>query len=320
MKKFIITLVLVFATVMNVSAMSKYRASREARFLTDKMAWELDLSYSQMEDVYEINYDYFRHLVSVHSNYNHAYEIRNEELSFVLTPRQWARFIAIEYFYIPVHVHAYSWVFPIYTHYRKDHFYYDAPHAYSHYTGGHAHNLDFYRGRTEIHIHAFDHGYKPHTSGHIGPAHGMTRAEANRHGGNTVIINNNTVINNNNHNNGHNNNNARPQGHNNNSVKPQGNHNQQAMPQGNNHNNVKPQSNHNQQAMPQGNNHNNVKPQGNQQSGNRQQGAVPNRNTTNRSTSATHGTRSNSGSNNTSARPTRSQNAQNAGGAKSGRR
>ena len=310
MKKFIITLVLVFATVMNVSAMSKYRASREARFLTDKMAWELDLSYSQMEDVYEINYDYFRHLVSVHSNYNHAYEIRNEELSFVLTPRQWARFIAIEYFYIPVHVHAYSWVFPIYTHYRKDHFYYDAPHAYSHYTGGHAHNLDFYRGRTEIHIHAFDHGYKPHTSGLIGPAHGMTRAEANRRGGNTVIINNNTVINNNNHNNGHNNNNARPQGNNNNNVKPQGNQNHQAKPQGNNNNNVKPQGNQNQQ----------TKPQGNQQSGNRQQGAVPNRNTTNRSTSATHGTRSNSGSNNTSARPTRSQNAQSAGGAKAGRR
>ena len=38
MKKIILTLVLAAATVINVCAMSKYRASREARFLTDKMA------------------------------------------------------------------------------------------------------------------------------------------------------------------------------------------------------------------------------------------------------------------------------------------
>ena len=209
MKKLIITLVLVFAAVVNVNAMSKYRASREARFLTDKMAWELDLSYSQMEDVYEINYDYFRSLVSVYDNYTLAYEIRNEELSFVLTPRQWTRFMAIEYFYVPVRVRSYSWYFPIHTHYSKDHFYYDAPHAYSHYSGGHAHNKDFYRGRVEIHTHAHELGHKPQSSGNIGHAHGITREEMNR-----------------NRNNGHQgaNHNVAPQGgHNNNNVKPQGN-------------------------------------------------------------------------------------------------
>lgn len=209
MKKLIITLVLVFAAVVNVNAMSKYRASREARFLTDKMAWELDLSYSQMEDVYEINYDYFRSLVSVYDNYTLAYEIRNEELSFVLTPRQWTRFMAIEYFYVPVRVRSYSWYFPIHNHYRKDHFYYDAPHAYSHYSGGHAHNKDFYRGRVEIHTHAHELGHKPQSSGNIGHAHGITREEMNR-----------------NRNNGHQgaNHNVAPQGgHNNNNVKPQGN-------------------------------------------------------------------------------------------------
>lgn len=181
MKKLIITLVLVFATVMNVSAMSKYRASREARYLTDKMAWELDLSYGQMEDVYEINYDYFRSLVSIHSNYSFAYELRNEELSFVLSPRQWARFIAIEYFFVPVHVHNYSWFFPVHNHYRKDHFYYDAPYAYSHYSGSHASNRDYYKGRLDIHKHDHEHGYKPHTSGNIAPSHGMTRQEVNNH-------------------------------------------------------------------------------------------------------------------------------------------
>ena len=264
MKKLIITLVLVLAAVVNVNAMSKYRASREARFLTDKMAWELDLSYSQMEDVYEINYDYFRSLVSVYDNYTLAYEIRNEELSFVLTPRQWTRFMAIEYFYVPVRVHSYSWYFPIHNHYRKDHFYYDAPHAYSHYSGGHAHNKDFYRGRVEIHTHAHELGHKPQSSGNIGHAHGITREELNR-----------------NRNNGHQggNHNVAPQGgHNNNNVKPQGNQHNTA-PQGqNNNNNVKPQGQNNQHNGGQQHNSSNNRGQ--------QHNATPSRTTPNRSNSA----------------------------------
>lgn len=168
MKKIILTLVLAAATVINVCAMSKYRASREARFLTDKMAWELDLSYGQMEDVYEINYDYFRALDNVYDKYSWAYDIRNEELSYVLSPRQWKRFIAIEYFYVPVRVYRHAWVFPVHNHYHTDHFYYDAPHAYSHYSGAHAHNRDFYRGRFDNH-HKFDHdnGRRPHSSGNV---------------------------------------------------------------------------------------------------------------------------------------------------------
>ena len=285
MKKLIITLVLVFAAVVNVNAMSKYRASREARFLTDKMAWELDLSYSQMEDVYEINYDYFRSLVSVYDNYTLAYEIRNEELSFVLTPRQWTRFMAIEYFYVPVRVHSYSWYFPIHNHYRKDHFYYDAPHAYSHYSGGHAHNKDFYRGRVEIHTHAHELGHKPQSSGNIGHAHGITREEMNRNNGHQGA-----------------NHNVAPQGgHNNNNVKPQG-----------NQHNTAPQGGHN--------NNNNVKPQGNQQNGGQQHNATPSRTTPNRSNSAnTRTSGSNNGSNST-ARPTRSQQSNGSKTAGAGRR
>lgn len=299
MKKLIITLVLVLAAVVNVNAMSKYRASREARFLTDKMAWELDLSYSQMEDVYEINYDYFRSLVSVYDNYTLAYEIRNEELSFVLTPRQWTRFMAIEYFYVPVRVHSYSWYFPIHNHYRKDHFYYDAPHAYSHYSGGHAHNKDFYRGRVEIHTHAHELGHKPQSSGNIGHAHGITREELNR-----------------NRNNGHQggNHNVAPQGgHNNNNVKPQGNQHNTA-PQGhNNNNNVKPQGQNNQHNGGQQHNSSNNRGQ--------QHNATPSRTTPNRSNSANTRTSgsNNNGSNNT-ARPTRSQQSNGSKTAGAGRR
>lgn len=182
MKKTIITLVLAFATVINLCAMSKYRASREARFLTDKMAWELDLSYGQIEDVYEINYDYFRALDNVYDKYTWAYDIRNEELSFVLSPRQWARFIAIEYFYVPVRVYRHAWVFPVHNHYHSNHFYYDAPHAYSHYSGGHAHNRDFYRGRFD-NYHKFDHdnGHRPHSSGNVHNNRPAPKPQGNQH-------------------------------------------------------------------------------------------------------------------------------------------
>ena len=182
MKKTIITLVLAFATVINLCAMSKYRASREARFLTDKMAWELDLSYGQIEDVYEINYDYFRALDNVYDKYTWAYDIRNEELSFVLSPRQWTRFIAIEYFYVPVRVYRHAWVFPVHNHYHSNHFYYDAPHAYSHYSGGHAHNRDFYRGRFD-NYHKFDHdnGHRPHSSGNVHNNRPAPKPQGNQH-------------------------------------------------------------------------------------------------------------------------------------------
>ena len=40
------------------SAMSSSRVRKEARFLTDKMAYELGLSNRQYDDVYEINYDF----------------------------------------------------------------------------------------------------------------------------------------------------------------------------------------------------------------------------------------------------------------------
>ena len=38
------------------AAMSNSRVRRETRFLTDKMAYELNLSTAQYNDVYEINY------------------------------------------------------------------------------------------------------------------------------------------------------------------------------------------------------------------------------------------------------------------------
>ena len=59
MKRFIILFCTVLAsTVLCSAAMSSSRVRLEARFLTDKMAYELKLSKAQYNDVYEINYDF----------------------------------------------------------------------------------------------------------------------------------------------------------------------------------------------------------------------------------------------------------------------
>ena len=59
MKKLIIALVAMFSmTFTTASAMSYEQARQQALFLTDKMAYELNLTDDQYEAAYEINLDY----------------------------------------------------------------------------------------------------------------------------------------------------------------------------------------------------------------------------------------------------------------------
>ena len=61
MKKIIFTLIaigMVSMSTMSMAAMSLNKVRQETRFLTDKMAYELDLSTDQYNDTYEINYDF----------------------------------------------------------------------------------------------------------------------------------------------------------------------------------------------------------------------------------------------------------------------
>ena len=58
MKKIIIALTALLTMALNANAMSYEQARREALFLTDKMAYELNLTEDQYEAAYEINLDY----------------------------------------------------------------------------------------------------------------------------------------------------------------------------------------------------------------------------------------------------------------------
>ena len=64
MKKLILTLIATLVLSASANAMSYEQARIQALFLTDKMAYELNLTEEQYEAAYEINLDY---LMSVNS-------------------------------------------------------------------------------------------------------------------------------------------------------------------------------------------------------------------------------------------------------------
>ena len=61
MKKMMILAVMMVMTI-SANAMSYNAAKNEALFLSDKMAYELNLTVAQYEAVYEINLDYLMSL------------------------------------------------------------------------------------------------------------------------------------------------------------------------------------------------------------------------------------------------------------------
>lgn len=150
MKKMITTMMLVIAATIQVFAMSTSNVRQHARFLSDRMAYELDLTPYQYDDVYEINYDFIysasRIMDDVVYGYRDAIEhyyrlldYRNEDLRFVLNSRQYARFMGATYFYRPIYSTGRKWTFRVYTIYNNHKFfYYDAPRGYRQYNGGHS--------------------------------------------------------------------------------------------------------------------------------------------------------------------------------------
>ncbi len=130
-----------------VSAMSYTQARNEALFLTDKMAYELDLSYAQYEAVYEINLDYYL-CVTGNNVFGTYWSRRNSDMRYVLTNWQYARFLELSYFYRPVQYTRNTWYFSIYAHYGKTQFYRNRPSGYNNYRGGNnRRSSSYYRGR-----------------------------------------------------------------------------------------------------------------------------------------------------------------------------
>ena len=139
MKKMFFALMVMLTTTTAASAMSYEQARSEALFLTDKMAYELNLTDEQYEAAYEINLDYLMGVTGRADVFGTYWERRNLDLSYILLDWQWQAYLAANYFYRPLYWEAGYWHFGIYRRYpHRDYFYFGRPHFYATYRGGHA--------------------------------------------------------------------------------------------------------------------------------------------------------------------------------------
>ena len=193
MKKTIVStnrlIILAVMMVMTISAnaMSYNAAKHEALFLSDKMAYELNLTAAQYEAVYEINLDYLMSLNGHGDVFGIWWDRRNADLRYVLNSWQYDKYVALSHFYRPVAWKAGNWTFAVYSHYNRGHFYNAHPKVFVTYKGGNSHrDPRFYADR---------HMPKPavhHKAPAPAPHHGKpTAAHNNRHGSDRHMAMNN---------------------------------------------------------------------------------------------------------------------------------
>ena len=176
--------------VMTISAnaMSYTAARNEALFLSDKMAYELNLTPAQYEAVYEINLDYLMSLNGHADVFGIWWDRRNMDLKFVLTAWQYDKYMSLTYFYHPVAWKAGNWTFTIYSHYNRGHFFNAHPTVYVTYKGGNNHKHD--------HFYADRHVEKP-TNVHYGNQTVNNHKPNVHYGSQTATNNHKPTVNNN---------------------------------------------------------------------------------------------------------------------------
>lgn len=157
MKKLMTALTVFFTLTVTANAMSYSQAREQALFLTDKMAYELNLTQEQYDAAYEVNLDYLMSINNYDDLYGTYWRNRNIDLGYILLDWQYRAYCAASYFYRPLYWTSGVWHFAIYSRYPHRHYYYfGRPNIYVTYRGGHGwhHNggHSWYKGRT------FNHG------------------------------------------------------------------------------------------------------------------------------------------------------------------
>ena len=152
MKKLVLTLVALLVMAVQASAMSYEQARQQALFLTDKMAYELNLTDAQYEAAYEINLDYLMSINTYDDLYGVYWRQRNLDLSYVLLDWQYRTYVDAAYFYRPLYWNGGYWHFSIYARYpHRDYFFFGRPSIYVTYYGGHSWRMNggrsWYYGR-----------------------------------------------------------------------------------------------------------------------------------------------------------------------------
>lgn len=202
MKRFLLSLVLVAMGVMTSFGRGFFTfsdAQQQAYFLTDKMAYELDLTPAQYDQVYQVNLEYFIN-VDRAGLYGPLWDFRNVDLSYILFDWQYAAYRRTAYFYRPIEWRHSSWYLPLWDRYHRTYFFFGRPTIWDSWRGGlwinrHDHNHSPFIGhRPPQHNGGMRHDRQP--GGHIGGQPGG-KPHNNNHGGS--YYNPNPGHNNNNH-------------------------------------------------------------------------------------------------------------------------
>ena len=144
---------LLLTVALSTMAMSYEQARDRALFLTDKMAYELNLNDEQYEAAYEVNLDYLMSISTYDDLYGTYWTRRNMDLSYILFDWQYNAFCSAAYFYRPLVWTNGVWRFSIYVRYpNRTFFYFGRPAFYATYYGGHSWHRNggrsWYHGRT----------------------------------------------------------------------------------------------------------------------------------------------------------------------------
>ena len=178
MKKFIIALTALLTLSVSVSAMSYEQAREQALFLTDKMAYELNLTDDQYEAAYEINLDYLMGINDYNDLYGAYWTQRNMDLSYILLDWQYRAYCAASYFYRPLYWDACYWHFGIFARYpHRDYYFFGRPTFVTVYRGGHSWRMN--NGRSWYHGRQFG-GLRPSGERRIGMRDGFNRGDYGR--------------------------------------------------------------------------------------------------------------------------------------------
>ena len=174
MKKLLVTMAVAITGVVQAFALTPLEIRENARFLTDRMAYELNLTPQQIEDCYEINYDFICSINPIMDEvvygrpeyidrYYNYLDYRNDDLRYIMTEAQYLAFSALDYFFRPVYTYAGNWLFRVFQYYTNTRFfYYDPPLIYHTYFGGHGRHYfpHGYYGGGRYHHHIYAH-YRP---------------------------------------------------------------------------------------------------------------------------------------------------------------
>ncbi len=191
MRRFLIFAVMALG-VLAAHAIPFEEARREALFLTDKMAYVLNVNEAQYEAFYEISLDYLMSLSSSRDVKGTHLNRRNYDINCVLTPMQYSKFYKADYFYTPAKWDA-GVVLKVYTRYPdRSKMYRKAPYSYSVYRGSHSWanngNKSWYKGKdfkSDKAVRSFgNRTLFPKSESHATPkGHGTRSGYGNRKGG-----------------------------------------------------------------------------------------------------------------------------------------